>query len=328
MKKLKFLLVLLFLVPLVSCKQENKITIAEVTHSIFYAPQYIAIENGYFLEEGLEVDIITTPGADKTMAALLSKEAQIGLMGPEASMYVYLNGQEDYAINFAQLTQKDGSFLVSKEPIKNFEWDMLKGKTIIGGRLGGMPEMVLEYVLKQHGLEVGVDDPTKEVHVRTDISFDVMAGAFSSGQGDFVALFEPTATQVINNNKGHMVLSLGEEAGEIPYTCYSSLKSYMLENDTNITKFTKAIYKALLFVNTHSAHDIAVLLQKYFASNTIEEITTVVQRYKDIQAWPMDLTLAQQSYERLMDIAELAGQLSQRVDYNTLVTTKYSENVK
>ncbi len=328
MKKLKYLLVLLFLIPLAACSNKNKITIAEVTHSIFYAPQYVAIEKGFFAEEGLEVDIITTPGADKTMAALLSKEAHIGLMGPEASMYVYLNGQEDYAINFAQLTQRDGSFLLSKDPVQNFEWSQLKGKTIIGGRLGGMPEMVLEYVLKQNKLSVDVDDTTKDVCVRTDVAFDVLAGAFSSGQGDYVALFEPTATQVINNGKGHMVLSLGKEAGPIPYTCYSTLKSYMKDNGGTIEKFTRAIYKALEWVNKADSSEIAKLLQPYFSSNTSAEITTVVERYKSIEAWPTDLSLKKENYEKLMDIAELAGQLKSRPKYETLVTTEYSEKVR
>ena len=198
------------------------------------------------------------------MAALLSKDAQIGLMGPEASIYVYNQGQEDYAINFAQLTQKDGSFLVSKDYYENWNFDMLKGKTIIGGRKGGMPEMVLEYVLKQKGLDVGRDDPTNEVNVRTDVQFDVMAGVFASGQGDYVALFEPTASQVVSMNKGYIVSSLGQESGEIPYTCYSSLQSYMNENKDILTKFTKAIYRGQIFVETHSNEEVAKVIKSQF----------------------------------------------------------------
>ena len=219
--------ILLNTIPITSCANSDltKITVAEVTHSIFYAPQYIADSLGYFEEEGLDVNIITTSGADKTMAALLSKEAQIGLMGPEASVYVYQNGQNDYAINFAQLTQKDGSFLLARDPIESFTFDMLKGKTIIGGRKGGMPEMTLEYVLKKHGLDIGQNDPSKEVNIRTDVAFDVMAGVFTAGQSDFVTLFEPSASQVVRNGIGHIVASIGEASGEIPYTCYSTLKS-------------------------------------------------------------------------------------------------------
>ena len=239
MKRKIFMFLAFLLVPftLTSCKKDvNKITLAEVTRSIFYAPLYVALNDGYFAEEGLDVTIITTPGADKTMAALLSKEAQIGLMGPEASIYVYNNGQENYAINFAQLTQKDGSFLVSRDYYENFSYDDLIGKTIIGGRLGGMPEMILEYVLKSKGYDVGRDDPTKEIYIRTDVQFDVMAGAFSSGEGDFVALFEPSATQIEKLNLGYIVSSLGMESGEIPYTCFSALKSYHSSNPEQLEK--------------------------------------------------------------------------------------------
>lgn len=327
-KLIKFLLFIPLLIGSTlfsSCtKNKNKITIAEVTHSIFYAPQYVALEKGFFKDEGLEVDLITTPGADKTMAALLSKDAQIGLMGPEASIYVYNQGQEDYAINFAQLTQKDGSFLVSKDYYENWNFDMLKGKTIIGGRKGGMPEMVLEYVLKQKGLDVGRDDPTHEVNVRTDVQFDVMAGVFASGQGDYVALFEPTASQVVSMNKGYIVSSLGQESGEIPYTCYSSLKSYMNENKDVLTKFTNAIKKGLEYVNTHTANEIANIIKPHFETNTIQEIETVVNNYKSIDAWPNTILLKEEGLNKLMDIMELAGELDKRAPYDKIVTKEYA----
>lgn len=327
-KLIKFLLFIPLLIGSTlfsSCtKNKNKITIAEVTHSIFYAPQYVALEKGFFKDEGLEVDLITTPGADKTMAALLSKDAQIGLMGPEASIYVYNQGQEDYAINFAQLTQKDGSFLVSKDYYENWNFDMLKGKTIIGGRKGGMPEMVLEYVLKQKGLDVGRDDPTHEVNVRTDVQFDVMAGVFASGQGDYVALFEPTASQVVSMNKGYIVSSLGQESGEIPYTCYSSLQSYMNENKDVLTKFTNAIKKGLDYVNTHTANEIANIIKPHFETNTIQEIETVVNNYKSIDAWPNTILLKEEGLNKLMDIMELAGELDKRAPYDKIVTKEYA----
>ena len=329
--KNKFIRFLLF-VPIVlgcsllsSCnKSKYDITIAEVTHSIFYAPQYVALGNGYFKDEGLNVDLVTTPGADKTMAALLSKDAQIGLMGPEASIYVYNQGQEDYAINFAQLTQKDGSFLISKDYYENWSFDMLKGKTIIGGRKGGMPEMVLEYVLKQKGLDVGRDDPTHEVNIRTDVQFDVMAGVFASGQGDYVALFEPTASQVVSMNKGYIVSSLGQESGEIPYTCYSSLKSYMQDNKDVLTKFTNAIKKGLEYVNTHSPLEIANVIEPYFNTNTIDEITTVVSRYKSINAWPNTILLKEEGLNKLMDIMDLANELDSRAPYDKIVSKEYA----
>lgn len=328
MKSKKLILFLLFLFSpfvMTSCgKSENKITVAEVTHSIFYAPLYVAQHNGFFKDEGLIVNTITTPGADKTMAALLSKEAQIGLMGPESSVYVYNNGQKNYAINFAQLTQKDGSFLISREKYENFTFDDLKGHTIIGGRKGGMPEMILEYVLKTKGYEVGRDDPSKEIHIRTDIAFDVMGGAFSSGEGDFVTLFEPAATQMEKLNLGYIVSSLGEESGEIPYTCFSALKNYHQKNEKQLQKFTNAIYKALVWVNENDAQTVAKAIQKSFTSSNLEELTTVVARYKSIQAWPTNLTLTEDSFNKLQEIVELAGELSKRAPYEKLVTSKYS----
>ncbi len=327
-KKLIYPLVCLF-APFIlsSCSQsENKITVAEVTHSIFYAPMYVAQSKGFFKEEGLTVNFITTPGADKTMAALLSKEAQIGLMGPEASVYVYNNGQKNYAINFAQLTQKDGSFLVSRDAYEHFGYEDLKGHTIIGGRKGGMPEMILEYVLKQKGFEVGRDDPTKEIHIRTDIAFDVMGGAFSSGEGDFVTLFEPAATQMEKLKLGYIVSSLGEESGNIPYTCFSALKKYHSTNEKQIQKFTNAIYKALVWVHENDAQTVAKAIQKSFTSSDLEELTTVVERYKSIQAWPTTLQLTEESFNKLQEIVELAGELTKRAPYEKLVTTKYAIN--
>ena len=239
-KKVKYLLTLIVCIPLIICgcscnnNELKKIKVAEVTHSVFYAPQYLADSLGFFKEEGLEVSFVNTNGADKTMAALLSKDADIALMGPEASIYVYLNGQKDYATNFAQLTQKDGSFLVGRENDDNFDISKLKGKEILGGRKAGMPEMVLEYILKSNDLEVGRDDPTKEVYVRTDVQFAAMAGAFASGEGDYVSLFEPTASNLEKSGKGYIVASLGELSGNVAYTAYSALNSYINKNEDTI----------------------------------------------------------------------------------------------
>ena len=315
--------ILLNTIPLESCTNSNliKITVAEVTHSIFYAPQYIADSLGYFEEEGLDVKIITTSGADKTMAALLSKEAQIGLMGPEASVYVYKNGQDDYAINFAQITQKDGSFLLAREPIDNFTFDMLKGKTIIGGRKGGMPEMTLEYVLKKHGLDIGQNDPSKEVNIRTDVAFDVMAGVFTAGQSDFVTLFEPSASQVVRNGIGHIVASIGEASGEVPYTCYSTLKSYREKNKDIIIKFSNAIKKALTFVHSHCVEELIPLLKEYFVSSDDIEIKNVMNNYLKIGAWPKDTSFNSTSFDKLINIIKEAGELPKDIElpYEKLV---------
>ena len=326
-KKIPIILSLCILpMSLSSCNnKDNEIVIAEVTRSIFYAPMYVALNEGYFKDEGLEVSLITTPGADKTMSALLSKEANIALMGPEATVYVYNNGQKDYAINFAQLTQKDGSFLVSREyyDYETFSFDNLIGKNIIGGRKGGMPEMIFEYVLKQKGYDVSHSDENAQIYIRTDVNFDVMAGAFASGNGDFVTLFEPSATQMENINEGYIVASIGEHCGNIPYTCFSSLKSYMNNNDENIKKFTKAIKKGLDYVHTHTSQEVATSLYGSFPSTDIKTIEKVVDRYKEIDAWTADLLLSKEGFEKLQDVLQEANELTSRVDYDTLVTTKY-----
>lgn len=333
MKIIKYLFITLLAFPLLilngcSCKDDGltKLTVAEVTHSVFYAPQYVAEAKGFFKEEGLKVTFVNTNGADKTMAALLSKDADIGLMGSEASIYVYNEGQKDYAINFAQLTQKDGSFLIGRESISNFDISMLKGKEILGGRLAGMPEMVLEYILKNASLNVGVNDATKDVNVRTDIQFAAMAGAFTSGEGDFVSLFEPTASSIVKSNKGHIVASLGELSGNIPYTSYTTLKSYMNKNSETIQKFTNAIYKAQIWVYEHSDLEVAEAIHSYFSDSSLDDLTTAVKNYRAIEAWAKDPTLTVESLNKLMDIIELAGQLDKRAPYDKIVTTEYARN--
>ncbi|HHX63212.1 MAG TPA: ABC transporter substrate-binding protein [Epulopiscium sp.] len=305
-------------------KSLQKIGVAEVTHSVFYAPQYVAIEMGFFADEGFEIDLIGAYGADKTMAALLSQEAQIGFMGPEASVYVYAQGSKDYAISFAQVTKRDGTFLVSREPEPNFKFENLKGKEVIGGRKGGMPEMTLEYVLKNNDLILGENTNAGEVNVRTDIQYAVMAGAFTGGEGDYVALFEPMASSVVKAGTGHIVSSIGAESGEIPYTAYCTLESYMEENPEVIQKFTNAIYKGQQYVKDHSAEDIAKVINPQFPELEIDELVAVIQRYKDNDTWCDNPLLKEESLNRLMDVMELAGELKARVPYDKVVTTKFA----
>ena len=326
-KKIPIVLCLSMLpISISSCqKNENEIVIAEVTRSIFYAPMYVAINEGYFADVGLDVSLITTPGADKTMSALLSKEASIALMGPEATVYVYNNGQQDYAINFAQLTQKDGSFLVSREyyDYDTFSFDNLIGKNIIGGRKGGMPEMIFEYVLKQKGYDVSHSDENAQIYIRTDVNFDVMAGAFASGNGDFVTLFEPSATEMENINEGYIVASIGQHCGNIPYTCFSSLKSYINDNEDKLIKFNKALLKGLDYVKTHSSEEIASSIYTSFPSSEISTISKVIERYKEIDAWTSDLKLTEEGFDKLLEVLQSAGELTHNVEYETLVTNKY-----
>ncbi len=324
---------LLLILPLIVCMwlsgcQKSgltQITVAEVTHSVFYAPQYVALEAGFFEEEGLNVDLLLTQGADKTMAALLSDEAQIGFMGPEATIYVYNQGSKDYAINFAQVTKRDGTFLVSRTPIEDFTFDQLKGKTVIGGRKGGMPEMTLEFVLKEKGLVLGEDLINGETNVRTDIQFAAMGGAFTGGEGDFVTLFEPTATQIEQSGQGYIVASIGQVSGEIPYTAYSALSSYMADNPEIVQKFTNAIYKGQQYVANHSAEEIATIIAPQFKEISLSELTTVIQRYKDNDTWCTDPLLKEESLTHLMDVMEMAGELSARPTYTTLVNTTFAE---
>lgn len=309
-----------------SVKDEiKKIKVAEVAHSVFYAPQYVAMSKGFFKDEGLEIDLIGAQGADKTMAALLSGEVQIGLMGPEASIYVVNKESKDIAINFAQLTKRDGSFLVSRDKQDNFTFDNLKGKALIGGRKGGVPEMTLEYVIKNKGLKIGENTSSGEVNVRTDVQFNVMAGAFSGGEGDYVTLFEPSATAMEKQGKGYIVASIGKESGEMPYTAYSALSKYMDKNSDVIQKFTNAVYKGQLYVKNNSAEDIAKEISKYFTDIKLEDLIDVVQRYKDIDAWCENPILKEESLNRLMDVMSTAGELDKKPSYDKIVTTKYAE---
>lgn len=324
-RRISFILILVIILTLglAGCKKETElktIRLIEVTHSLFYTPQYVALTKGFFEEEGLKIELINGKGADKCMTALLSKEADIGFMGPEASVYVYNQGRDDYVINFAQLTQRDGSFLVGREKDDNFTFDKLKGKTVIGGRKGGMPEMTLEYVLKSHGLELG-----KDVIVRTDIQFDVMAGAFVGGEGDYVTLFEPVAATLEKEGKGYVVASIGKEGGYIPYTCYSATKEYIEKNPEIIQKFTNALYKGMVWVQEHSSEEIADAVIPQFPDTDKEVLKTLIERYRDQDSWKPDLIITEEGLNHMMDIMELAGELDKRADYNKIVTTEFAK---
>lgn len=297
----------------------TKIKVNEVTRSVFYAPQYVAIANGYFEEVGIEIDLTTGQGADQVMTAVLSGQSEIGFAGPEASIYVYNEGKEDYTQVFAQLTKKDGSFLVSREKTSDFKWSDLKGKTIIPGRKGGVPYMTFEYVLKQNGI-----NPQTDLTLDDSIKFDLMAGAFSAGNADYVTLFEPTASQVESAGKGYVVASVGEEAGEIPYTAYFAKKSYIEKNEEIIQKFVNAIYKGQKWVKNNSAREVAEAIQSFFPDTDIEVLETVMQKYKDIDAWNETPYLKQEAFERLQTVMTEAGELKQKAPYDKIVNNTYA----
>lgn len=297
-------------------KEDDNLTtinLAEVSHTIFYAPQYAAIQNGYFEEEGMEINLILTPGADKVAAALLSKDANIGLSGSEATIYVYNGGEQDYLKTFAQLTQKDGSFLVSRTPIENFTLEDLRGKTVIGGRRGGMPEMTFEYVLRQNGM-----DSKTDLTIDTSVEFAAMGGAFIGGDDDFVTLFEPTALEVEQQGYGYVVASIGELGGVVPYTSYSARISFIEENPDLIAGFNRAVQKGLDYVHSHSDEEVAETILSFFPDTSLNDLTEVVGRYREIDAWPTTTSFTEESFNHLQDIMIDAGELEEKVPYSEL----------
>ena len=300
-----------------SKKNENKrtkVTLAEVAHTIFYAPQYVAIEKGYFKEVGIDIDLILTAGADKVTAAVLSGDADIGFCGSEGTIYVYNAKEKDYLKTFAQLTQKDGSFLVSREKIDNFSLNDLKGKSVIGGRAGSMPEMTFEWALKQNGI-----DPKNDLEIDTSIAFAAMGGAFISGQGDFVTLFEPNALEIEQQGYGYVVASIGELGGVVPYTSYSARGSYIEKNSELISNFTKAIQKGLDFVHNSSDKEVAEAILSQFPDTSLNDLEKVVARYRKIDAWPKTTKFSEESFDHLQDIMIDNGVLNSKVSYDKLI---------
>ena len=299
------------------------VTVAEVAHSIFYAPQYAAISEGYFEEEGLEIELILTPGADAVMASVLSGDVDIGFSGTEATIYVYNGGEEDYPCVFAALTKRDGAFLVSREKIDNFTLDDLKGKTVIGGRKGGMPEMTFEWGLRQNGI-----DPNKDLTIDTSIAFAAMQGAFIGGTGDFVTLFEPNATAVEKQGLGYVVAYVGTLGGEVPYTAYNARKSYLEENPEIIKGFSKAIDKGLNFVLENEGETVAKSIIGFFPDTSLEDLTTMINRYKENDAWRKSITIEEDEWLHIQDIMIASGELEEYVSYDKLIYDKYFEEFK
>lgn len=301
-----------------SSSTNQKLVLNEVAHSIFYAPMYVAIEQGYFADEGIDLTLVTGFGADKTMTALLTGEADIGFMGSESSIYTYNEGASDYAVNFAQLTQRAGNFLVAREPIETFTWNMLIGKKVLGGRAGGMPEMVFEYILKKNDIN------PENVLIDRSIDFGSTAAAFSGGDADFTVEFEPHATALEEKGDGYVVASLGTDSGYVPYTAFCAKRSYMTQNPQIIQSFCNAIQKGLDYVNSHSPEDIAMVIKPQFAETDIDTITTIISRYAQQDTWKENLVFEKENFDLLQNILEEAGELKQRAPYENLVTTEFA----
>lgn len=296
-----------------------EVTLNEVAHSIFYAPLYVAIEEGYFEEEGIALTLVTGFGADKTMTAVLTDEAHIGFMGSESTIYTYAGGSQDYVVNFAQLTQRAGNFLVSREPIADFDWEMLKGTEVLGGRAGGMPQMVFEYILKKNNI-----DPKTDLSIDQSIDFGSTAAAFSGGQGQFTVEFEPHATSLEEKGDGYVVASLGEDSGYVPYTAFSAKKSFIEENPEVIQSFTNALQKGMDYVNSHTPEEIARVIAPQFEETPVETITTIVTRYHEQDTWKDNLVFEEDAFMLLQNILEEAGELPKRVPYEDLVNTVFA----
>ena len=322
---ISIIILLLAITIIIFCVNKNKeeetltkVSVAEVAHSIFYAPQYAAISLGYFEEEGIEIDLTLASGADAVMSAVLSGDVDVGFCGTEATIYVYNEGQEDYPMTFAGLTQRDGSFIVSREPIEDFTLEDLKGKHIIGGRKGGMPVMTLEWILRENGI-----DPGEDLTIDTSIAFSAMAGAFIGGTGDFVTLFEPNALELQKQGLGYTVAYLGGLGGEVPYTAYNAKKSYIENNPEIIEGFTKAINKGLEFVESNEAETIADAIIDFFPDTSRNDLITIIQEYKDGDAWKKNITINEEEWERIQEIVIEAGELTEAAPYQDLIYTEY-----
>lgn len=322
----RWFILFILLLGLTGCNQSEtsveSVRVAEVTRSIFYAPLYVAIEKGFFNEEGLKIDLQTTWGGDKTMTALLSDGTDIALVGSETSIYVYAQGADDPVINFAQLTQTDGTFLVSRNRMEEFSWDKLKGTTFLGQRKGGMPQMVGEFVLKKNGI-----DPHNDLEMIQNVDFANIPNAFASGTGEFVQLFEPQASMFEQQGIGFIVASFGVESGHIPYTTFMAKESTINSREDTIEKFTRAIYKGQQWVYQTEASEIAKVIQPFFEETELETIEMVIERYKSQKSFAENPILDEGEWENLQNIMDEAGELPERVDYEKIVNTEFAEKV-
>ncbi len=325
MKK-KFICVILaacfaFVIPFAAtgCTKSDKlIRINEVTHSVFYAPLYLAEALGYFKDEGIEIELTNGGGADATMTAVVSGNADVGFCGPEAALYVNLGGSKDSPKVFGQLTKRDGSFLVGRTAEPDFEWSNLAGKEILAGRRGGVPAMTFEYVIKTQKVDCTLN---------YDVEFSTMTAAFEGGVGDYCTMFEPVASEYQKKGKGFIVASVGQESGEIPYTCFAAKESYIKNNPEKIDGLLRAVTRAVKYVNETDSDTVAELLVPYFTGTGKESLKDSVDSYKSIDAWVTNMAMKESAFNKLQDVIELAGELEKRVDFSSLVVTEQADRI-
>ena len=314
------------LLPLSACKQQTDgittLQVNEVTHSVFYAPLYLADALGYFEDENIKIELTNGGGADNVMASVLSGDSDIGFCGPEAALYVLIGGSSDVPTVIGQLTKRDGSFLVSRTPEPDFKWENLKGKEILAGRKGGVPAMTFEYVLNNNGLKDGED-----LALNYDVAFNLMVSAFEAGTADYCTMFDPVAYEYESAGKGYVVASVGEESGEVPYTCFIAKNSWLDKNGDTAEGFLRAVTKAVKYINETPSTTVAPYLTKYFEGVSEQSISASIDRYRQIDAWRTELTMTEDSFNRLQDIIENAGELSRRASLNELTNNSYAEKV-
>lgn len=295
----------------------TKVTVAEVTHSAFYAPWYVAIEKGYFEKNGIDIEVVLTSGANNVVAAVLSNDVNIGLCGPEATIYVYNEGEKDYVQTFSGLTKRDGQFIVSREKIDDFKLSDLKGKEVLAGRTGGMPILNFENALRNNNIE------EKDIDKNTSVDFASLSGAFIGGQGDFVNLFEPNATNIEKLGYGYVVASIGELSGEVPYTAFNARKSYIKNNGEIIESFVKSINEGLKFVKDNKADVIAETIIGEFPDTSINDLITIIDRYKEADSWLSTPYISEDSFNNLVKIMIESGELDDSVSYEDLIINYY-----
>ena len=318
-----FLAMIMMIFPLAGCsKDEGTIKINEVTHSIFYAPLYVAMELGYFEEEGITIELTNGGGSDKSMTAVLSGDADVGLMGPETAIYVYEGKKQDYAQVFGQLTKRDGSFLVARQNITNFDYSNMQDSHVIMGRRGGMPAMTLQYILNQKGYFDG-----QNITMNYDIQFNLIAPTFANGTGDYVTLFEPTASQLVQEGKGYIVSSIGQASGEIPYTAFMAKKSYIDKNGDKLEKFLNCIYKATQYVMNTDNDIVAKVLAPQFAGTSEQLISASLKNYKDNDTWVSTPAMTKASFDKLQDVMQNAGELETRANFDDIVNNVIANKI-